>query len=269
MSAIHGLLVICDQWISGMKVKSRNGMIASCSRCVMKIKHLENVSLIDFPGRVACTLFIFGCNFRCGFCHNPGLVVKEESKSLSSEGVLDFLRSRRGVLDGVCITGGEPLATLDVDFVRAIKELGFEVKIDTNGSFPDKLKVLIRERLVDYVAMDVKTARADYASLVGSVDLEKLEATMRLMVLVPEFEFRTTVVPGVHSVVSMREMVAWVKSVTGLQKLPRFSVQGFVPRPGRMVAASFDSIPAARASWVESLAVPMVECSNVCDIKVA
>ena len=139
MSAIHGLLVICDQWISGMKVKSRNGMIASCSRCVMKIKHLENVSLIDFPGRVACTLFIFGCNFRCGFCHNPGLVVKEESKSLSSEGVLDFLRSRRGVLDGVCITGGEPLATLDVDFVRAIKELGFEVKIDTNGSFPERL----------------------------------------------------------------------------------------------------------------------------------
>src|SRR3989338_8819499 len=130
----------------------------------MLIKGLQKLTLIDYPGNVACTVFLHGCNFRCGFCHNPELVNNPSlaGRTIPEKEVLDFLERLRGVLDGVCFTGGECLISLDKSFVRKVKEMGYFVKIDTNGSFPDKLKEFIDEKLVDFVAMDVKASPEKY-----------------------------------------------------------------------------------------------------------
>src|SRR6056297_544845 len=108
----------------------------------MKIKYLQKTTLIDYPGKIACTIFLFGCNFRCGFCHNPELVKQnhKENYSISEEEILEFLEKRKNQLEGVCFTGGEPLLTLKKEFVKKIKSLGYKIKLDTNGSFPERLK---------------------------------------------------------------------------------------------------------------------------------
>jgi len=203
----------------------------------MKIAGLQKVSTIDYLGEICCVVFLHGCNFRCGFCYNPALVVGEATDNFSEGYVLDFLKSRVGKLDGVCISGGEPLMSLDFDFVRRIKELGFKVKIDTNGSFPSRLKELIDLGLVDYVAMDVKSCKEDYSSVVNvDVDVSKIEESMRL---VNEFggEFRTTVVGRLHSVESVVKMAKWMNGVCG-GKPRRIFLQGFKNK-GRFVDSSF------------------------------
>ena len=136
----------------------------------MFLAGMQKLSLLDYPGVVACTLFTLGCNFRCPWCHNAGLVLPEQfPKELPDpEEVLRFLEKRRGVLDGVCITGGEPLLHPEVpDFIRRLKELGYRVKLDTNGSFPERLRELAEEKLVDYVAMDIKNAPRHYGNTIG------------------------------------------------------------------------------------------------------
>src|SRR4030043_765294 len=105
----------------------------------MKIAGIEKITLIDYPGKIACTIFLYGCNFKCKFCHNPELVVLPIEKEIPEQEILDFLKKRKNQLEGVCITGGEPLLTLEKNFLKRIKELGYEIKIDTNGSFPEKL----------------------------------------------------------------------------------------------------------------------------------
>jgi len=192
----------------------------------MRIAGLQKVSTIDYPGEICCIVFLYGCNFRCGFCYNPELVVGKDGGDFSEDYVLDFLRKRVGKLDGVCITGGEPLMSLDFDFVRKIKEMGFNVKVDTNGSFPSKLKEMIDLGLVDYVAMDVKSCREDYSRVAGvDVDLGKIEESMRI---VNSFggEFRTTVVGRLHSKESIVEMAKWIGEVCG-GKPRRVFLQGF------------------------------------------
>ena len=136
----------------------------------MLISGLQKTTLLDYPGRVACTVFTGGCNFRCPFCHNASLVIPESLRAADGgvEAVLAFLRKRRGLLDGVAVTGGEPLLHADMaDLLRKIKELGYLVKLDTNGSFPERLRALVEEGLVDRVAMDVKNSPALYAKTVG------------------------------------------------------------------------------------------------------
>ena len=135
----------------------------------MLISGLQKLTLLDYPGKVACTVFTGGCNFRCPFCHNASLVLPEELSHDSSEAqVLSFLKKRVGVLDGVAVTGGEPLLHPDIgDFLREVKAMGFLVKLDTNGSFPDRLITLVEAGLVDRVAMDIKNAPALYAKTVG------------------------------------------------------------------------------------------------------
>ena len=128
----------------------------------MKIKFVQPTTLVDYPGKLACTIFLFGCNFRCGFCYNPELVLKEVTKDLDEKEVLDFLNKRRGELQGVCFTGGEPLMTLEEEFLEKVKEKGYLVKMDTNGSFPEKLKDFIDHGLIDYISMDVKGRKEDY-----------------------------------------------------------------------------------------------------------
>ena len=182
----------------------------------MLISGLQKLTLLDYPGKVACTVFTGGCNFRCPFCHNSALVLPEQlSQDTDADAVLRFLKKRAGVLDGVAITGGEPLLHPDIgDFLREVKGLGFLVKLDTNGSFPDRLIALVEEGLVDRVAMDVKNAPALYAKTAG---LERFDlggvtcAKDFLLSGTVDYEFRTTVVKGLHTKDSLLEAAEWVR----------------------------------------------------------
>jgi pyruvate formate lyase activating enzyme len=207
----------------------------------MKISGLQKVSVIDYPGEIACTVFLHGCNFRCGFCYNPDLVIKDFEGGFSEEDVLDFLKSRVGKLDAVCITGGEPLMSLDFDFVKKIKDLGFKVKVDTNGSFPNRLKEMIDLELVDYVAMDVKGAREKYFEVAGvNVDLNKIEESIKMIYDFGEYEFRTTVVGRLHDAYSVMSMAKWLNEVCGA-KPKRFFLQGFKRNKEGMIDSSYQN----------------------------
>ncbi len=170
----------------------------------MKIGGLQKLTLLDFPGHVACTVFTVGCNFRCPFCHNSPLITSLPAEELmTEEDFFSFLKSRTKVLDGVAITGGEPLLQPDIkDFIIKIRAAGYAVKLDTNGSFPAKLKELVNEGLVDYVAMDVKNAPARLEETIGRSDmaatLAESIAFLKSQDKVP-FEFRTTAVHELHT----------------------------------------------------------------------
>ena len=182
----------------------------------MFIAGMQKLTLLDFPGVVACTLFTAGCNFRCPWCHNAGLVLPEEisAKLIESEEVLSFLEKRKGVLDGVCVTGGEPLLQKELpDFLRRVKELGYRVKLDTNGSFPKQLEELVRENLVDRVAMDIKNGPSRYAETAGirNLDLSAVTASKEFLLSdAVDYEFRTTVVRGLHTEESLLEAAEWI-----------------------------------------------------------
>ena len=173
------------------------------------------MTLLDYPGRVACTVFTPGCNLRCPFCHNAMLVLPgEETPLLEEEEILAFLKTRQGLLDGVAITGGEPLLHADIGaFLEKVRALGFAVKLDTNGTFPDRLEELIGAGLVDRVAMDIKNGPSRYAQTVGlpTVDLAALERSKELLLRgTVDYEFRTTVVRPLHTEESLREAARWI-----------------------------------------------------------
>ena len=175
---------------------------------------LTKLTLLDYPEKVACTLFTTGCNFRCPFCHNAGLVCGTDYENLTEQDVLDFLGKRAAVLEGMCLTGGEPLLQPDVkEFLQKVKAMGYSVKLDTNGSFPDKLRDLIAAGLVDYVAMDVKNSREDYAVTAGCGNLD-LDAICRSVELlksdVVDYEFRTTVTGTFHTEESIEQTAIWL-----------------------------------------------------------
>ena len=179
----------------------------------MKISGIQKLTLLDYPGKVACTIFTPGCNLRCPFCHNASLVFSCADE-IGEESVLSFLRKRVGVLDGICVTGGEPLLQKDIaDFLRKVKALGYLVKLDTNGTFPDRLQPLLEEKLVNYVAMDIKASPDNYDNATGVVtDLEKVR---RSMALLKEsgvaHEFRTTTVKGIHTAADFEAIAQWLK----------------------------------------------------------
>ena len=163
----------------------------------MRIGGLQKFSLIDYPGKVACIIFTQGCNFRCGYCHNPGLVIPEQfCPTVPEEQVFEFLRSRRDYLPGVVVSGGEPTIQGDlVAFLDKIKRLGYLIKLDTNGSQPYRLKLLIHLKLVDYIAMDVKAPLERYEETIGaSIDVEKIKESIDLIIHSGiQYEFRTTI----------------------------------------------------------------------------
>lgn len=172
----------------------------------MLLGGFQKMTLIDYPGKIAATVFTAGCNFRCPFCHNPELIaIDPEDMSVFREQekkFLDFLEGRKGLLDGVCITGGEPTVQADVvPFMRKLKAMGFLVKLDSNGTNPEVLRQVFDEGLADYVAMDIKNGAERYAETVGtSVDMDRIRESIRLiMESGVSYEFRTTVVPGIHT----------------------------------------------------------------------
>lgn len=164
----------------------------------------QKMTMLDFPENVACIVFTAGCNFRCPFCHNA-LLVTEISNDItySEEEILSYLSKRKGILDGICISGGEPLMQKDIfAFIRKVKDLGFLVKIDTNGSFSCELKKLIDESLVDYVAMDIKNSPEKYALTVGVENFDMTPVYKSIKILLEgkvDYEFRTTVVKELHT----------------------------------------------------------------------
>lgn len=168
----------------------------------MRILGLQKLTLLDYPGHTACTVFAGGCNFRCPFCHNAPLVTGgEEPLPLDEQEVLDYLKRRAGLLDGVCVSGGEPTLQDGLPgFLRRARALGYRIKLDTNGSRPDVLRALLEEGLVDYVAMDVKSSPEGYERACGrSVDLAAVRESIALLLEGrTDYEFRTTVVAGLH-----------------------------------------------------------------------
>jgi len=234
----------------------------------MQIKGIQKVSLIDYPGRVASTFFLYGCNFRCGFCHNPSLVLTPDMTEISEESALKYLEENKRYLDGVCLTGGEPLLTLDIDFLKKIKDMGFEIKIDTNGSFPEKLKEFIDAGLVDYIAMDIKGSKNIYPALIGlKPDMDKIEQSIKLITNFKEYEFRTTIVSEYHDVPEVMKIRDWLLEVSGKQKLKAFYLQGFVPRPKEMLSASFDNIPATTEQVLLDMKEKVKDSFDVCEIR--
>lgn len=181
----------------------------------MTIAGLQKLTLLDYPGRVACTVFTPGCNLRCPFCHNAPLVLPEQLGSdITEDEVLSFLKKRVGILDGVAITGGEPLMHRDIPaFLEKVKALGYSVKLDSNGSFPALLKSIVRDGLVDRVAMDIKNSPELYGRTVGleRFDIKNVEQSKSFLLEGSiDYEFRTTVVKGIHTKESLLEAARWI-----------------------------------------------------------
>ena len=198
------------------------------------IAGLQKMTLLDFPGKVACTVFLSGCNFRCPFCHNSGLLERQASPMMTEAEFLSFLEKRKGLLEGVCITGGEPtLQPRLPELIRSIRNLGFAVKLDTNGSRPDVLQALCRENLLDYVAMDVKNCPSRYAQTIGS-DADCTEALEKSLGILLQgnipFELRTTVVKPLHDASALAEMGRWLYALNGDKKVPVLYLQPFEDR---------------------------------------
>lgn len=184
----------------------------------MKICGLQKTTLLDFPGHVAATIFTGGCNFRCPFCHNSDLLEHDAEPAFTDEEILRFLSKRKGILEGVAITGGEPTLQPDLRaFILRIRELGYKVKLDTNGSRPDILKALCKEGLIDYVAMDIKTCKERYPEVIGipSANISPIVESVEFLKqgTVP-YEFRTTVVKELHCADDFAQIGQWISGCT-------------------------------------------------------
>ena len=202
----------------------------------MNIQGLQKLTLLDYPEKVACTMFTVGCNFRCPFCHNASLVSHVDmEKNIPVEKILAFLKKRLGLLAGICFSGGEPLLQPDLeDFIVQVKEMGYFVKLDTNGSNSYLLRHLVEKKLLDYVAMDIKNAPGKYGITIGIADYdlgEIFRSVDFLMSGTVPYEFRTTVVREFHKREDFAAIGRWIKDA-GQYYLQNFQDSGDLIRPG-------------------------------------
>ena len=215
----------------------------------MRIQGLQKLTLLDYPGKTACTIFLSGCNFRCPFCHNTPLLTADAADGMAEEELLAFLKKRRGLLDGVAITGGEPLLRPDLPaLLEKIKALGYAVKLDTNGAFPDRLEQIVRAGLADYVAMDVKNSAARYAQTVSmaELDLAPIEKSVSFLLRgTVDYEFRTTAVAEFHDDASFLSLADWLAGAR------RYFIQCFEPRQTVLQADLHAPSPAQLHHWAE------------------
>jgi pyruvate formate lyase activating enzyme len=204
---------------------------------MLKIAGLDKLTLIDYPGKVAAIVFTYGCNLRCEYCHNPELVVEplKEEYILDENKILNFLKSRVGKLDALVITGGEPLIYDDLeDFIVKVKDLGYLVKLDTNGLLPEKLSYLIKKNLLNYISMDIKYPEGDYLTYTGNDALKKVKQSISIIMNAGiDYEFRTTYVKGIHNTKSSEEIG---KMIEGARN---YYVQNF--RPGKTINSTLSS----------------------------
>lgn len=215
------------------------------------IAGLQKMTLLDFPGRVACTVFLQGCNFRCPFCHNTELLPPDGEELMTEDDLIGFLEKRTGLLDGVCVTGGEPTLYKGLpELLRRIKALGYAVKLDTNGFQPGVLRSLVEEGLIDYVAVDAKNGPARYGQTVGvpGIKLDRIEESLRYLMEdhIP-YELRTTVVEPLHNEESILDMGRWLSSLTPGKKPGKLFLQRFVDRD----TVAFDGLGAASEEDME------------------
>lgn len=192
----------------------------------MKLCGFQKTTLLDYPGHLAAVVFTGGCNFRCPFCHNRELLPMDAEETICAEEVLTVLNKRSGILEGVCITGGEPLLQPDcIDFIRSIRALGLKIKLDTNGSRPEKLKQLCEENLIDYVAMDIKNGPTHYGTTAGcpNMDLTPVRESVSLLKRWNKpYEFRTTIVRELHQPSDLEEIGRWIAGA------PNYFLQNYV-----------------------------------------
>jgi pyruvate formate lyase activating enzyme len=184
----------------------------------MLIGGVQKMTMLDYPGKVACTIFTYGCNFRCPFCHNATLVI-DEASLFDKDEIFAYINKRKGILDGVVVTGGEPLLQPDImDFLSELKQTGLLVKLDTNGSYPEKLQEIIEKGLVDYVAMDIKNCKEKYDLTTGvKIDISKIEKSVELLMQDKvDYEFRTTVVKELHQKEDFEKIGKWLKGAKRL-----------------------------------------------------
>ena len=210
----------------------------------MIFRGIQKVTLLDYPEHIACTLFTGGCNFRCPFCHNSSLVFDKNPARISEEEVLEFLKKRRNCRQGVCITGGEPTIHMDLpDFIAKVKALGYDVKLDTNGTAPTMLKDLVKSKLVNYVAMDVKHTRVSYADATGIPEgplLERVEESINYLLSgAINYEFRTTVVKELHTPEAVGEIARQIELTLTIKSKATSTATGAIVR----VEAAFEHKP--------------------------
>ncbi|MEK7166913.1 MAG: anaerobic ribonucleoside-triphosphate reductase activating protein [Patescibacteria group bacterium] len=192
----------------------------------MLIGGLQKISLIDYPDKICSVIFTIGCNFKCKFCYNPELVlINSQQPTIKQEDIFKFLKKKKKFIDGVCVTGGEPTLHQDLpEFLEQIKKMGFLVKLDTNGTNPKMLKKLIKKKLVDYIAMDIKAPFLKYEKIIGKkIDLSKIKESIKIIINFPDYEFRTTVAPNL---VTEEDIIFIAKQIKGAKK---YFLQQFVP----------------------------------------
>ena len=222
----------------------------------MKFYGFQKMTMLDFPGRVACLVFTGGCNFRCPFCHNALLVTQNDNVVYTEEEILDYLKKRKGLLDGICVSGGEPLLQVGLDdFLKKVKDIGYSVKLDTNGSFPSRLEKLVLSGLVDYVAMDIKNCKEKYPLTCGteSVDLTNVEKSVDFLLKGKvDYEFRTTIVDGLHETQDIVKIGEWI---CGAKK---YFLQNFVDS-GNLIESGLKAVSLDKLKDFEKIAKNYVE----------
>lgn len=227
----------------------------------MKIHGLQKMTLLDFPGRVACTVFLGGCDFRCPFCHNFELVDGTAKPVMVEEDLLAFLKKRQGLLDGVAFTGGEPCLHKDLpELMKKIRSLGFAVKLDTNGYHPDLLRTILAEGLIDYAAMDIKNSPAKYALTCGldEMDLTPVRESIRLLMNSGiDYEFRTTVVEEFHQAEDFHGIGALIEGAK------HYYLQCFTDRE----SVPFGNLHAPSAAALKEYAIIMKQYVNDTNIR--
>lgn len=227
----------------------------------MYINGFQKLTILDFPGKVACILFTPGCNFRCPFCHNAALVTHiDKDTYIDEEEVFAYLKKRQGILEGVVITGGEPLLQDGIEeFIGKIKDLGYSVKLDTNGSFPDKLISLVEKGLVDYVAMDIKNSKAKYMTTIGvnNVDMSAIEKSVEFLLQNKvDYEFRTTIVDGFHTTQDVQDIVVWIKGAH------KYFLQNFVDS-GDLIEAGLSPVTLDTLREMKEKATEILPCVEI------
>jgi len=232
----------------------------------MIIGGIQKNTLIDYPGKIAATIFVSGCNFRCPFCYNPELVLPKaivKNPPISLKEIYKFLEERKGFLEAVVICGGEPTIYDDIiDFIKQIKDMGYLVKLDTNGSNPRILKKMIDYKLLDYVAMDIKAPKEKYEKLVGSlVDIENIEKSIAILRNGKvNYEFRTTIVPGLLAKEDILNIVKWISPAK------KYFLQNFQPKDD-MVNSRFSKIKPYSSEYLKDIQKKIVSFFDVCEIR--
>jgi len=231
----------------------------------MEIGGLQKLTLIDYPGRLAATVFLIGCDFRCPFCYSSELVLPEKIKNqprIPEKEFFKFLKERKGLLEGVTICGGEPCINKDLpQFCKKIKKHGYLVKLDTNGSKPEMLKNLIGKKLIDYVAMDIKASQEKYAKAIGvKLNIKKIQKSINILKdREIDFEFRTTIVPTIHQKEDILKIARWIKPAR------KYFLQNF--RPEKTIDPSFENIKPYSQEYLLKIQKAVAPFFDICQIR--